>query len=273
MSEISIQKDHANLLWTGGWDSTFQLLQLLLIYKCSVSPFYLIHEDRPSTGIEIKTMKDIKNYIIKNYPHTKELFFPTQFHGVGDILPNNDITSAYHLILKKCHIGSQYEWLSRFCKERRIKDMHLSVRNPFKSKENNLDEIFNNMLIRDVVNSQSIYKLDPDNKNSNIFILFKYFVLPIRMFTKVQMNEIALSKGWKNIMDLTWFCQNPTYNEKPCGICTPCQQKINSGLEWRIPPARRALSLYYRRLFWPSKAVIRSTLIKLGLYSNKNDAL
>ncbi len=272
MSKISIQKDQVNLLWTGGWDSTFQLLRLLLIYKCNVMPFYLIHEDRPSTGIEIKAMKDIKNYIIKKYPHTKKLFFPTQFYAVSDILPDSEITNAYHSILKESHIGSQYEWLARFCKEKEVKDMHLSVRNPFKSKENNLNVIFDNMLIKGEVNSQTVYRFDPKNRNSNIFMIFKYFVLPIRMFTKVQMNEIVIEKGWKKFMDLTWFCQSPTKNKKPCGICVPCQQKIKSKLGWRISLRRRIISFCYRKLFWPSKAVIRSTLIKIGLYSNKNSA-
>ena len=30
------------LLWTGGWDSTFRLLQLLLLYEKKVQPYYII---------------------------------------------------------------------------------------------------------------------------------------------------------------------------------------------------------------------------------------
>ena len=273
MSKINIQKDQVNLLWTGGWDSTFQLLQLLLIYKCNVSPFYLIHEERPSTSIEIKTMKDIKNSIIEKYPYTKYLLFPTQYHAVGDILPDSEITTAYRSILKECHIGSQYEWLARFCKEKKIKDMQLSVEKPFKSKENNLMVEFENMLIKGEINSQTVYRFDPKNKNSDIFKVFKYFVFPIRMFTKIQMNEISIEKGWKKIMDLTWFCHNPTRNKKPCGICSPCQQKINSGLGRKIPLIQRVKFLYYNNILWPLKALTKSILNQLGLFPKENNRL
>jgi len=270
MGKINIQRDPVNLLWTGGMDSTFQLVQLLLNYRSPVLPYYLIHEERKSISLEIKAMKDIKNFITKQYPHTRDLLLPTQYYEVSEILPNAEITSAYESIIKSTHIGNQYDWLARFCEENKIMDIQLSVERPIKSKENNWDIILDSMLIKDVVNSQPVYRFDTKNKNSNIFKVFRYFVLPVRMFTKVQMKEIAIKKGWEKIMDLTWFCHNPTRKKKPCGICSPCRQKINSGLGSEIPPGRRAISLYYRKLLWPLKAFIKSILIRFGLFSKKS---
>ncbi len=269
MGENSIRKDHVNLLWTGGWDSTFQLLQLLLIYKCSVSPFYLIHEDRPSTSIEIKTMKDIKNYLIKKYPHTKKLLSPTQFYALCDILPNKEITSAYQSIIKNTPIGIQYDWLARLCTEKNIFDLQMSIEKPVKSKENDWDAIFDTMLYEDVVHTQTVYRFDPKYKTSDIYKIFRHFVFPVRNITKVHMNEIATENGWGKIMNMTWFCHTPTFKMTPCGICKPCIQTIDSGLGWRIQYGRRVLSLFYRKIYWPLKAVIRSILIKLGLFSKK----
>lgn len=273
MSDTNLQKDQINLLWTGGSDSTFQLLQLLLVYRSPVLPFYLIHVERGSTSMEIKAMKEIKNLIIKKYPHTKELLLPTQYHEVTDILPNAEITSAYESILNFTHIGNQYHWLARFCKEKKIKDMQLSVERPIKSKENDWDAVLDKMLIKDVINSQSVYRFDSKNKNSDIFKMFKYFVLPIRKFTKVQINEISIEKGWEKIMDKTWFCHNPTRNKKPCGICSPCQQKINSGLGRKVPLIQHVKFLYYSKILWPFKALTKSILIQFGLFSKKNNRL
>jgi hypothetical protein len=50
---------YANLLWTGGWDSTFQLLQLLFIHRRRVTPYYLVDEESPSLSIEIRTRKRV----------------------------------------------------------------------------------------------------------------------------------------------------------------------------------------------------------------------
>lgn len=65
---IDMQHENGHLepikiLWTGGWDSTFQLLRLLFLDKQPVEPYYLIDEERPSTGIELLTMKRIRQSI------------------------------------------------------------------------------------------------------------------------------------------------------------------------------------------------------------------
>lgn len=51
-----------NLLWTGGWDSTFRLLQLIE-ENVQIQLFYFIDEKRKSTNIEIERMKKILKYI------------------------------------------------------------------------------------------------------------------------------------------------------------------------------------------------------------------
>lgn len=108
-------KNNINLLWTGGWDSTFQLLQLLLKYKSQVSPYYLIDANRSSTGKEILTMKEIKEYLFTEYPHTKSLLDSIQYINVEDIPLDENITNAYNSILKDDQLGIQYEWLARLC--------------------------------------------------------------------------------------------------------------------------------------------------------------
>jgi len=40
-----------NLLWTGGWDSTFRLLQLILDTRATIQPVYVIDTARRSSLI------------------------------------------------------------------------------------------------------------------------------------------------------------------------------------------------------------------------------
>lgn len=57
MKETIHDVEPIKMLWTGGWDSTFQLLQLLFVQKRRVAPFYLIDEPRQSTGMELLAME------------------------------------------------------------------------------------------------------------------------------------------------------------------------------------------------------------------------
>ena len=123
MNEISLDTKNVNLLWTGGWDSTFQLLQLLIIHRRWVTPYYLIDTGRRSFGIEIKTMKFIKDHLLEEYPHIQALLQPIQYFSVADISPDSEITKAYQSILKESYFGSQNDWLARFCKEYGITNM------------------------------------------------------------------------------------------------------------------------------------------------------
>jgi hypothetical protein len=267
MKKVSSDKETINLLWTGGWDSTFQLLQLLLIYQRQVTPYYLIDAERRSTGVEIQTMRQIKDHLFKEYPFTRKLLRPIRFFSVEDISPDSEITEAYHSILKEKHIGSQYDWFARFCKENELSDMQLSIESDqdpdqphfHLSKQHfNIDHI----LSENHDGFQTIYRIDQKYKETNEYILFRYFSFPIIKLTKPQMVTIVNKNGWKEIMDMTWFCHKPTCNMKPCGKCHPCLLVIKEGLGWRIPVNRRIISFFYRTIIWPLKSMLKTMLIK-----------
>ncbi len=265
MSEINIQREPVNLLWTGGWDSTFQLLQLLITNRRCVKPYYIIDTERKSVGIELKTIKLIKDQLLKNYPYSKELLYPTQYQEVSDILPNVEISTAYAAIIRKTHIGNQYEYLARFCKENEITDMQLSIEKPHSSEEDYWGQKLNKILSESNINSESVYRVGEEFKGSDMYLIFQYFSFPIRKITKMEMANITDEHDWNKIMNLTWFCHNPTNNMKPCGICKPCLQIINKGFGWRISFGRRAISLCYRKILWPLKSTIKIVLKNLGL--------
>lgn len=258
MKEVASNKENINLLWTGGWDSTFQLLQLLLIHRRRVTPFYLIDAERRSTGVEIQTMKRIKDHILKEYPHTHELFKPTQYFAVSDISPDSQITEAHQAILKEKHIGSQYDWLARFCKENKVSDIQLCAEkssNPDKERFS-IDKI----LEESHDGCETIFRIDQILKNTNENVLFRYFTFPLNNLTKIDMFEIVKKHGWQEIMNMTWFCHNPTCDIKPCGKCTPCLQVIKEGFGWRIPLKSRIVSFFYKYFILPLKSLLKSIL-------------
>lgn len=125
--EVSRRNKVVKLLWTGGWDSTFRLLQLIFEEKKEVQPIYIIDQTRSSWTIEMKTIREIKNFIVNKYPESVHLLEPTFFFSKVDIKYDPFINEAWNRIKKERHIGKQYQWLAMFCKQLELNNIELSI--------------------------------------------------------------------------------------------------------------------------------------------------
>src|SRR4249919_454123 len=65
------------LFWTGGWDSTYRLLWLLLVEGRHVEPIYLVDETRRSLHVERRTMQHLRERLAEIDPQTRNLLLPT----------------------------------------------------------------------------------------------------------------------------------------------------------------------------------------------------
>ncbi len=74
MTKLSPGKTH--VVWTGGWDSTFRVVQLLMTTDEVVQPHFLIR-DEGSTDIEINAMNNIRRLISREYTSVMPRFLPT----------------------------------------------------------------------------------------------------------------------------------------------------------------------------------------------------
>lgn len=226
------------MLWTGGWDSTFRLLQLLVIQKNRVQPYYLIDAGRPSTGIEIKTMRDIKQRLFEEFPHTRELLVPTRYMEIADIKPDRTISEAFQLILEEKPLGRQYDWISRFCKQFGIGEIELCIH-----RDDKAHDVIAPFVKEFQEEQSSFHRLDEDDTriSEREHLLFQYFRFPIFNLTKLDMADIAEEHNWSALMNMTWFCHHPRRERTPCGKCKPCIYAMEEGLGWRIPKSRRFL--------------------------------
>jgi hypothetical protein len=254
------KNNHVSLFWTGGWDSTFRLLKLLIDYRIRVIPFYLIDAERPSTGAELLTMKRIKDRLFNEYTHTKNLLHPTQFFTVADLLPDSEITEAFLSIRKEKFMGSQYEWLARYCKQCNLYGMELCIH-----RDDKAHFVIQHLVRKKNTDPNSFYLLDKKYQNNKEYKIFKYFIFPVFDLSKIQMASIIQEKGWSEIMNMTWFCYRPRPGMKPCGVCNPCIYTIEEGLGWRISFISRVKSFVYRNMINPMKISVKKIVYKLGL--------
>jgi hypothetical protein len=78
------------LLWTGGWDSTFRLLWLVLVEQRPVQPVYLIDACRGSTGMELRAMAAIRREVARQHPEAAARLLPVHIADIAD-LPANTV--------------------------------------------------------------------------------------------------------------------------------------------------------------------------------------
>lgn len=227
-----------NMFWTGGWDSTFRLLQLLLIEKVTVQPYYLIDETRSSTNLEIESMDNIISHLHEYYPHSKNLLLPVKFYNTRNIRQDLEISNALSEINKRQHIGKQFIFLACFCRQNQISGIELSI-------ESNIPENRSEDTIS--------YVLSKNELTTNERLLFKYYTFPLLNFTKKDMLSVAKEKGWMDIMNQTWTCHHPIniplHKTIPCGGCNPCTAAIEEGLGFRFPLYSRLLGKHVRKLY------------------------
>ena len=231
--EIVNEKSTRNLLWTGGWDSTYRLLDLVLRNNIVVQPFYLIDSTRKSTRIELLTMRKIKDYLFEKYPHTKNLILKTVYEDTGDISPDDQISHAYAIIREKHYLGSQFPWLARFCKEHKITNMELCAG---LTPGGGSSLIFEPFIEQVQIDSDFVYKIKEECFDTPEGIIFKDFVFPLfGNYDKQRINKVSDENGWTEIMTMTWFCHTPILGKISCGVCSPCEYVYQGNMEWRMP--------------------------------------
>ena len=217
------------LLWTGGWDSTFRLLNLLVVDQRAVQPYYIVEmlNFRPGVPAEQEAMRRIRELIQARYPHAASRLGAAIECSVAEIAPNDALAEHFEQCLKFGFIGGQYQWLARFCAEHSIEAMELAIHRDDKARG----------LLAVLIDS-SRQKLDARFAGDSRYELFCCFRFPLFDKTKQEMRLESQRAGFEDIMKLTWFCHSPRGGE-PCGTCNPCIYTIEEGLGDRVPLAGR----------------------------------
>lgn len=233
------------IFWTGGWDSTFRILQLILLEKRKVQPYYIVDPARKSTYAEIKAMDKIKDQLFLKHPYTKELLLTTIVGSLSDIKANQEVTDTYLRILKQQPLGFQNDFLARYCLQERLEYIEMSVED---SPVGLFHILIQSHSIEVNENGYTNYKIDSKYAGTDVYNLFKYFRYPILFITKLDMKGIAIKEEFEDLMDITWFCHDPQKHGtdyEGCGVCVPCIEVMSAGMENRMP-LRSKIRYYFR---------------------------
>ncbi len=214
-----------HVLWTGGWDSTFRIIELFN-RDLVLQPIYVIDNSRGSTQKEIETIQLLTDLIHDRFTESKGKILPALLIDKKKIRKNLYIKFLYKSIKKKRPIGTQYKWLGYLSKQYKWLEIGFIKKDTDRLlKPENLKEIIDETHHKNWV-------VNPRTTNFYIRQLFKNYRFPLIYRSKIDMKAYAEENGFLDIMLQTWFCHRS--NDKPCGECAPCKQYVKNGFGFRL---------------------------------------
>lgn len=243
-------EDTVKLLWTGGWDSTFRLLQLTLVEKRSVQPIYVIDRSRRSRWREMEAMDEILDLVTARKSSSVTIY-PRKVFVRFDYPDIQDLKDRYESLASRMRVGSQYYWLAVVAESEGLQDAELCM--PKHELPSGVQEaVFD-----------GIEEGNPVIKKSWEACLFSYWSFPCLSITKEEMREYALEHEFMDILIKRWFCFNPI-GGKACRECRPChiaiEDRVVDGVDF-VPysyikfkkirqKARRGLKRFAKPILW-----------------------
>ena len=232
----SAQKEKViRLMWTGGWDSSFRFLQLVLLENRKVQPYYVMDPERYSLGYELRAMQNIKKRLVEDRPELNEKILPTVFIEKASITIHEEISKARDELKKHAPFGDQYVWISSYALATGLKDLEMGAERISSERASYVDD----RSVKIQEDGMWFYKIDDKHAGTPLHQLFRFYRFPIRELSKIDMLEISKREGFYHLMELTWFCHHPRRNGKPCGFCSPCTQAYKYGMKFRLSRAAR----------------------------------
>lgn len=207
-----------HLFWTGGWDSTFRLLEAAISERRQVQPYYVIDPDRASHPAELRAMEQIRTKA--NAGAAEGRIAPLITLHRSDLRVTSDISQAYHRLKQIGPLGSQYAWLAAARRKLDLPAIELSIHQ---------DDKAHRFLVKGLEGSPAVQTL------------FAGYEFPLREMTKSEMHRAAERAGFLPLLELSWFCHSG--GTLPCGLCSPCGDAMRENMSYRMP--RRA-KLRYR---------------------------
>ncbi len=231
-----------NILWTGGFDSTFRVCQLSLL-EVDIQPIY-ISIKRESEPYELKAISDITDYI-KSHKESRCNLLPVKIVNYEDITLDKQVTDSLMKLKEEFKIGLQYDYLTRYAREQNIM-LEVGFEYDPLAGEHGCFEKYGKFKKGTITipgdKNIEYYELDPDRSSEdiiNVFGKFRYG-LPMVNLNRLETLQEYKELGYEEVIPMTWFCAHPIKG-KPCGLCTPCEGYMESNMGFRLPLRARIL--------------------------------
>ena len=239
MGAFGMENKIVEILWTGGWDSTFRVVELSRMEGVILQPIYVEDKKRGSVPYELKAMDDIVS-LLKKKSETKAEFLPIIRIDKDEIPENEEITKAYLLFKEEADMGIQHDWLARLALDHPGMELciekALGEHAPIRQSINRHGKL---------IDTGDGYVVDKENSSKELNLVLGNLRLPIFDKTELDMQRLIKEWGYEDVMSHIWFCHTPI-NGLPCGLCSPCTTKMTSKMEFLLPEASQKRNIRMR---------------------------
>ncbi len=167
--------------------------------------------------------------LLWKHPQTKANILPLEDVNIKTITPIKEISDAYHRIIKEHRLGTQYEWIAWYAATN--PGCELCAEKQYLGGVSYVASLINSE--GGIIETKDVHNYKIDSKSRDLMLLLGNFYFPIINTMEVDMVKLIKEWGYEDVMKHIWFCHNPI-EDKPCGLCRPCAEKMESGMEFLL---------------------------------------
>jgi hypothetical protein len=213
-----------HVFWTGGYDSTFRICQLVLDANKYVQPIYIcdpciddtfMHGRRKNRRLEVEAMDTIRMHLENECIKRKlpiDLLLPTLY--VTRVVVGGDIFQSMYKIYWNGGLSRPVSQYSAMAEVTRQLNIIVEV-----CVENDNHSIMGALIKPYILEDKLI-----DDKPHELEI-FDRMRFPIIHLSKCDMYKIAHADDYDYLLQFTFSCWYPK-GLKPCGQCVMCKQRL-----------------------------------------------
>jgi len=215
-----------HIFWTGGYDSTWRILQALLVDKHVVLPIYLGGTidnfdgklKRRSANFELSAMQSIRDEVERSFPSASARL--QQLVVVEDVFPGKEVADAMNKLKANDMVRR-----SR-CQYGACAQLTCTIRTPVDVSVVEGDFLWHSLLPHLECQDDEWLVSDEALEQMPELSIFRWLRFPLVKYSKESMLEEATRMGFDHLLQKTWTCWYPLQNGDPCGRCDMCKHRI-----------------------------------------------
>lgn len=179
-----------DLLWTGGWSSTFRLLSALRLEGAYVRPHYVIDPANPCLELEVDAMQRVRAWLGSASPDLAERLLPTTSASLDDLLEDDVEAQRFARLKGHVGLGRHYEWLGRYARHAGLDEVEVGGH-----RDDPVMSLLRRCLRRVRERPFTGYRLAEEARETDLGI-FARLSFPLADLTRADMRRIALGAGF-----------------------------------------------------------------------------
>lgn len=214
-----------NILWTGGLDSTFRVVELSRC-SCTIQPYYIVIGKRKSLSNELNAIRKISGILRKDKRTQAKLLDPIIVNE-QNIPRDSTVFDSWFRLMRG--MSWQYYVLAKYANQNQL-EMEMGLQfSPNGSVARCIDE---SLLIPHPDPNYDVMIIDKNRAKQDAINVFGSFCFPKSLYhkTKKEEAEILRSDGYGEVVNHVWFCFHPIFGF-PCGHCAPCVSSEKEGIK------------------------------------------